>query len=607
MANWRKIVSLILTFTIVFVTIGFSFNISATTVTTMYIDGTDVGVRTGAGTEYERIEKISNRTATVLNPTPTRDKKNEYDWYNVTYHNGTKQITGWIAYDASYIRIVTYDPDASFEEKLKEFPESYHDGLRALKANYPNWEFIADPVNISFKEITFLQSCNTLKQVSYDYPNNASWLSMTPGNYEWSDSKWVISNGGWAGASREVVAFYMDPRNFLNADDIYMFLQQGYDKTRQNEEGVRNIVEGTFLANKYDDPKDTEYGGDYVKVIMAAAEASKVSPYVIASKIRHEIGASGNSSMISGKYSGYEGYYNFFNWKASGSNEAAVIANGLAFAKSQGWNTRSKSIIEGAKMLSNGYVTAGQDTYYLQDFNVHNFHPTSPHQYAQAAHDAYSKGRNLREIYKNNTSFSLTFKIPVFKDLPSDKTVLPEKNNKLNNYYLGSMSVSGLTPSFDKYTFEYSLKISGDTAIKAIPVMTTAKIVSPSSYNLTKGIHKITIIVESETGYTTDYNISVNADKDCVLYVNSTGTIPGSSTPNTPSTPSTPTVKRGDVNGDEKITISDIGNIKLHLLGRYTLSGNNLTAADVNKDGKITISDIGNIKLHLLGRYTIKD
>ena len=63
---------------------------------------------------------------------------------------------------------------------------------------------------------------------------------------------------------------------------------------------------------------------------------------------------------------------------------------------------------------------------------------------------------------------------------------------------------------------------------------------------------------------------------------------------------------RGDINGDEKITITDMLAVKAHILGKSTLTDiNNATKADTNQDGKITITDFIQIKAHILGKSTI--
>ena len=72
------------------------------------------------------------------------------------------------------------------------------------------------------------------------------------------------------------------------------------------------------------------YSDAYLDNIMEAARLSNVSPYVLAATIVVEQGRKGTSDLISGTYPGFEGYYNFFNFGASGSN---VVVSGLTYAK----------------------------------------------------------------------------------------------------------------------------------------------------------------------------------------------------------------------------------------------------------------------------------
>lgn len=593
MHRLNKFISMCLTAVVIITSVfgGVNLSVTAATVTTAYIEGDNVRVRTGPSTNETIIEKISYRSVTVL------EKVNNDTWLKISYNNGTADIVGYIFYDSSYIRIVSYNPDANFESKLQAFPESYRDALRQLKAEYKNWEFIPDPVTTTFAESVALQANGKRKQVNFT-SQPVSWRSMAPGSYDWNTGKWMQDNAGWIGASREITAYYMDPRNFLNATEIYQFLQQGYDPTYQNEEGVKKILAGTFMAENYSDPNDTAYGGSYSKVIMEAAKQAGVSPYILASKIRQEIGTK-VTNMVSGTYSGadglYYGYYNFFNISASGTTAADVLVNGLSRAKNEGWNTRSKAIIGGAKFLSNNYISKGQDTYYYQDFNVHNPNDLW-HQYAQAVHDANSKGKLMSGSYIGEKDFALTFKIPVFTAMPESVSPKPVSNTSTNNYYFKSISVSGLTPSFNMFTYNYDLYVAGNTNINVTPVA-NASYAGESSYALKKGSNRIALKVKSETGYVMDYFINIDAAADCTLTIN------GADTPSSPV--QKPTVKKGDTNGDGAISLSDLANIRLHLLGKFTLSGDFAVAADTNGDGQISLSDLANVRLHLLGLFTI--
>jgi len=511
MTRFKKSVSVILCVALLLSALftEFTFNVSAATIKIAYIDGTDVRVWKIASNDTEEsklLDHISDRSVTVIGTTIGKDGNS---WLKVKYignendsnsgGNYGKEIVGYIRNTKAdyWVKVVEYDFDSDFNTQLEKFPKSYQTALKELNAKFPNWRFVPDFIDMTLEEAVALQDVGMRKQTDYD---ELSWRSMRTGSYSWEEKKWITTNGGWYGASREVIAYYMDPRNFLNENEIYMFMAQSYDMGVYTEAGLKKIVAGTFLENKYTDSNDTAYGGSYIKVIMEAAKQSGVSPYIIASKIIQEQGSKGTSSLISGNYnSTYKGYYNFFNFKASGGTTAEVITNGLKYAKQNGWNSRSASIIGGAKEFALGYIENGQDTYFYQDFNIHFPEKGLNHQYAQAVHDAYSKGYSLRKFYNTNTSADITFKIPIYNEMSDTATKKPALNSKLNNYYFTDIKVSGLTPSFDMFTYEYDLKVTGDTIIDA-KFPSKASMVSGNEFDLKKGNNKVILTVKSQSG-----------------------------------------------------------------------------------------------------------
>ncbi len=64
--------------------------------------------------------------------------------------------------------------------------------------------------------------------------------------------------------------------------------------------------------------------------------------------------------------------------------------------------------------------------------------------------------------------------------------------------------------------------------------------------------------------------------------------------------------KAGDLNGDGKVTVTDMLSLKAHLLGKSKLTGKAAKAADTNKSGTITITDFIQIKAHILGKNVLK-
>ena len=64
-------------------------------------------------------------------------------------------------------------------------------------------------------------------------------------------------------------------------------------------------------------------------------------------------------------------------------------------------------------------------------------------------------------------------------------------------------------------------------------------------------------------------------------------------------------VVTGDLNGDGKIGLTDLANLKLSIVGKRTLSTASTLAGDVNGDGKTSLSDLAKLKMYLVGKITI--
>lgn len=566
---------------------------------------TGVILRPDAG-QTGRIITLSDRT--VVNVYGTKNDTKGYVWYNVGYSDSNNTYSGYIREDM--ITVSEHTIDYAFKNQLTDFPQSYHNDLILLHSIYPNWTFKADKLNVTFAEAVALEEPYNRKQVygklsSDGIMENASWLSMDDGYYNWNSNTWPDStNDGWYGASREVIAHYIDPRNFLNANDIYVYMVQTDDNKNSSNIDINNVLYGTFLLNGYNDPSDTAYNGSYTKVIFEASNQSGINPFVLGATIKQEQGVNGTSALISGarftyQDEVYEGFYNFFNFGASGKTKQEVIRNGLLFAKEKGWNTRSQSIIEGAKRYRNRYIDVEQNTYFYKNFNFINL-SNFPHQYAQNVQDSYTSAKTLRTAYSLSKDKALTFRIPVYKDnsLPEKKCSLPDVNTKKNNYYLNNITVEGLTPSFSRYNYEYALSIGGNTNIY-IDLPSGASIVSNTTYDLKSGNNdNVKITVKSETGYTNDYNIKVYSVVPCTLSVK------------TSRDDSENNISQkylfGDANLDGTIDSIDIAKVQMHILKIKPLSGNNFTYADANKDGTVDSIDLAKIQMHHLKIKTIK-
>ena len=310
--------------------------------------------------------------------------------------------------------------------QVSAFPSSYQSFIQKLIQAHPNWTFVPMNTGLEWADVLAAEMKNGVNLVETYQPD--TWKSTAPEDYNMETGEWVIKNGtNWVQASESIVKYFLDPRNFLQEEYVFQFEQLVYGE-HHTEDGVEKILNGTFMSHKK--LEDGSEGGiTYAQAFMKIGKDLKVSPYFLASRVRQEQGVAGTSSLISGTYPGYEGYYNYFNRRATGIGEE-VIRSGLQEAKDNGWDTRYKALEGGAKSVSSDYIFKGQDTLYLQKFDVDpSYNGLYWHQYMQNLLGPYSEGKSVRKGYEEmgilNNGF--VFKVPVYNNMPGSPCPKPEE------------------------------------------------------------------------------------------------------------------------------------------------------------------------------------
>ena len=382
-----------------------------------------VNVRTGAGTSYSILTVLTK--GSVVTVTGSKKASNGKVWYSYKYSSSK---TGYICSD--YLKVKTITSDKEFEAYMTSqgFPESYKAGLRALHAEHPQWVFKAVKVGYSWQDALDKESVVGRNLVSSSAPTKHR--STASGSYNSKTKKWTKFDGSWYSADSKVIAYYMDPRNFLDESGIYQFMTHSYDATSQNSTTVAAVIKGSFMQSK----KPGGGYSSYSTLINDAGKAAKVNPNVLAAMIIQEQGWNG-SSLVSGTYSGYKGYYNFFNIGAYTTSTMNAVQRGLWYAKGSGkgatsysrpWNTPYKSIKGGAQFYYEEYVSNNQDSYYSKKFNVYNgLSSVGSHQYMTFVAAAASEGNIVKRAYESNSNYPVVFEIPVYNSMPATNCVLP--------------------------------------------------------------------------------------------------------------------------------------------------------------------------------------
>lgn len=301
----------------------------------------------------------------------------------------------------------------------------YKARLLEMKSQHPNWNFIIFYTGLDWDTVVYNET-TAYHGRSLIQNKSGEWLCSVCGDRVYDGSNWYC-------ASTKALSYYLDPRNFLDSTNVYQFESLAYIEGAYNEDGINNILSGTFMCNQsirgyYNNGNYRD--ANFSTIIMEAGREAGVSPYHIASRIKQEIIVSGGgpSGSASGNVAGYEGYYNFFNIGAT-SGEGAV-ERGLKYAQAKGWDSPEKSIKEGAKTISSNYIGRGQNTLYLEKFDVDSSDNTLySHQYQQNIQAPTNEGKRIYNAYANLGMIDHTYNfiIPVYENMPGSNSAMPQE------------------------------------------------------------------------------------------------------------------------------------------------------------------------------------
>ena len=532
-----------------------------------------LNVRSGAGTGYSKTGTVSyGDSLTILSETTDSSGAK---WYKISCGN----VTGYVS--AAYVQLTSSgsqgSSDADFESYMTKqgFPESYKPYLRKLHEQHPKWIFTAQKLGVDWNT-ALKEECVVGRNLVHSSAL-ASWKSMEKGAYDFNGGYWYGLDGSWVAASKEIIMYYMDPRNFLNDTYIFMFENQSYDPSYQTESGVKTILADTFMSGSYTCP-DTKKKYTYSQTFMDAAKKSGVSPYHLASRCRNEQGVNGAPQSL-GTVKGYENYFNFFDIQAYATSTMTAAEMGCKYAKTTNptyllpWTNQYKSIVGGSIFLGTGYITKGQDTLYLQKFDmVDGGNGLYYHQYMTCVFGQANEAISLKNAYSQDIlNSAMEFKIPVYNNMP-DKLCPKPTSSGDNNNYLKSLSVSGtsISPKFDKFTASYTAKVNAEVSsvtVNANPLGKSAKVSGKGKVSLKTGENTVKVTCTAASGVKRTYTIKITRKA------------------------ASQTLQQGDVNGDKYLTVVDALLMLRYNAGKTQLDPAQLKRADMNGDGKVDVID----------------
>lgn len=488
-----------------------------------YEDTTDVSLRTEPdGTRTGN--KVSCGEKVKINSVTEGSGSCGY-YYNITDSKGNSgYVCGYFVNTTklSSTAMKYYENNESLDSyysslRDKGFPESYLPYLAEIHARHPNWIFDVEKINIDFDDAIKGENVygrNLLEGSAF----SENYRSMGINTYDiLSDTFYEFSTEkGWYDASSEALAYYMDPRTYLNEKYIFAFESLNFNSAHTSDAIKKMLAHQSFWPSVYQG-----YEGNIYDDIIRATEEIDISAVHIASRISQEIsGISTSDPRLGGtfNYNGqdYSGYYNFFNIKVYGDNK---IVNGMVYAMNNGWNTPFNAVYGGATFIRTGYIDVNQDTMYYQKFDVSTNNGHYDHQYMQNLAAPIQETNKTFNAYVNNFieyfDTAIKFTIPVYNNMSNYAVIAPSVGNP--NNYLKDITVDGSTISNFSYDdFSYDIKVPGNVnsiKVGATTINGNATVKGTGDIPIKEKETTITLTVTSESGRSRNYVINVTKDE----------------------------------------------------------------------------------------------
>ena len=334
----------------------------------------------------------------------------------------------------------------------ENFPDSYIPYINALKEKHPNWVFKAVHTGLDWNTV--------LSHESYEVNEGISLVEDIYGA-EWKrDGKNYYQDGNYVTASKQAVAYVVDPRNFINENGIFQFEVLSYNGQTQSVDAVQSVLAATPMGGQYKSQYKSygtwhDLGTTYAELIHSISKEVGINPVHIASRIRQEnSGNIVNGSLINGDY----GVYNFFNIGAYDANGQSAVTNGLNYARNNVWTSVSAALRGGIEYIYSEYIKWGQDTIYFERFDVNNpgtaqwllgtgymTNIFGPKGEALITYNAYNSYNMINSPFE--------FHIPVYENMPEEVASMPVPDDVYfieddTRVYLDDPSDSGATDEF---------------------------------------------------------------------------------------------------------------------------------------------------------------
>src|SRR5699024_9349651 len=287
----------------------------------------------------------------------------------------------------------------------------HKDGLKKNNGkwvvNGTNWNVRSKP-NSSSKILGKIDKRYTESTITVDEKNSTK-------NYYKFKTAWILAN-------KNDLKKHIDPGNFSEgSDEFYQFLvlsqpagtnEQNVNKKILNEKA--GILENQ--ASSYIRAAE-KYNINELYLISHSLLETGNGTSKLAKGIKVGKNKSGNPTIVnSSNKANLTNIKTVYNMYGIGAVDKNPNKYGAIRAYEEGWTTKHKAIVNGAKFVAEDYIYSGQDTLYKMRWNPEAMEKgTSPHQYATDIGWAKKQTKNLASYYKLLDEYSLIFDVPVYK------------------------------------------------------------------------------------------------------------------------------------------------------------------------------------------------
>ncbi len=331
-------------------------------------------------------------------------------------------VTGFDGSVRDYeINILRPPHSGGFDRTLDAFPADYRSPLWLLHIRQPAWQFAAFDTGLDWESFIDAQD-ETDRSLVNASASPAAWVE--PGSP-------VYDGTSWKAATRQVIGHFAD-RAIFSMRSTFSSLKKWFTTpdSQQDRSGRhhrqfiygRRQQSGDRLCGNADSSRGDRRRQPYylaAKIIQrSAAPANHPWPaeHWLVSRVstistisgRRPIRRSKNGALINGAR--FALYGRQPDQREITEDEAVWLLP---------WNTPERAITGGAIWIAQRYIQIGQDTLYLQKFDLIDDGSLYTHQYAQNIQMAWSEARTTRRAYAGNGLLgeAFVFEIPVFANM----------------------------------------------------------------------------------------------------------------------------------------------------------------------------------------------